>query len=138
MYITLSFVPFLYFSLLRFVTLWRVLSFPLVTSKKKCCIVLLIFKYHLRKNYLHRDLLILVWIFNWLLSKYLIVMFPFLLFHHEFLHNNVSNSFTLTRLLTVRGSSSPCTFILMSSVHLADWRADTKSPSKCYVAPNEW
>ena len=41
MYITLSFVPFLYFSLLRFVTLWRVLSFPLVTLKKSFFKVLL-------------------------------------------------------------------------------------------------
>ena len=141
MYIILNFVPFLYFSLLRFVNdksypfLWLLLKKAFLRS---CCVVLLIFKYHLRKNYLHRDLLILVWVFNWLLSKYLIVMFPFLFFHHEFLHNNFSNSFTLTRLLTVRGSSSPCTFILMSSSHLADWRADTKSPSECCVAPNEW
>ena len=134
-------MPFFYFSLLRFEN-DKSYSFLRLLSKKlflrSCCILIQIFNYHLRKNYLYRDLLILVWIYNWLLSKYLIIMFPFLSFHHEFIHNNFSNSFTVTRLLTVRGSYSPCTFILMSSASLADWRADTKSPSECWVTPNSW
>ena len=133
-------MPFLNFSLLR---LENDESYPFLwLFIKKTFKVLLHritnFQLPSSKNYLHQDLLMLVWIYKWLLSKYLIVMFPFLSFHHEFLHNNFSNSFTVSRLLTVRGSSSPCTFILMSSAHLADWRADTKSPSECWVAPNEW